>query len=135
MQKYNVELLSNVQNEIAIGLQDHINPIQFRNIWVQGSRIDNRHEAVLDRFRCVAPEKPMFSADSSWGVAYPPQMPEPLGPQCVNEEVRARRFKEVYHAAFSPRDFIGWGWRGWMDKWAIAEPDMQHGGLQDAFGK
>jgi hypothetical protein len=92
------------------------------------------HEAVMNRFRRVAPDKPMFSADSSWSVAYPPNVPSPLGPQCANEKVRARQFEEVYHAAFARHDFIGWGWCGWMDKWAVAEPDMQHGGLQDAFG-
>ena len=37
------------------------------------------------------------SADSSWGVAFPPEMPDPLSPQCANEQVRAKRFKAVYH--------------------------------------
>ena len=92
------------------------------------------HLAVMDRFRRVAPDTPIFSADSCWGVCEPPHMPDTLGPQCANQEIRAERFQEVYHAAFARPDFIGWGWCGWMDKWERAEPHMQHGGLQDAFG-
>ena len=93
------------------------------------------HAAVMDRLRRVAPDKPMFSADSSWAVPAPPRMPEPLGPQCATEEVRARRFDEVYRRAFARPDFIGWGWCGWMDMWEVSEPMMQHGGLQDPFGR
>ncbi len=93
------------------------------------------HLAVMERFRRVAPDVPMFSADSSWSVKDPPRMTDTLGPQCATYEIATRRMTEVYHAAFSRPDFIGWGWCGWMDKWDVAEPEMQHGGLQDAFGK
>ncbi len=64
-----------------------------------------------------------------------PDPPDPLGPQCANWEIGAKRMTEVYNNAFARADFIGWGWCGWMDKWESAEPHMQHGGLQDAFGK
>lgn len=93
------------------------------------------HVAVMDRFRRVAPDKPMFSADSSWSVKDPPRMPDTLGPQCATYEIAARRMSEVYRAAFARPDFIGWGWCGWMDKWESSEPNMQHAGLQDAFGR
>ncbi|MDG2167646.1 MAG: hypothetical protein P8L44_06935 [Opitutales bacterium] len=91
------------------------------------------HERVMDRFRRLT-NKPIFSADSSWSVPQPPEMPDPLGPQCANYEVAADRMEEVYNKSFARPDFIGWGWCGWMDQWESAEPVKQHGGLQDAFG-
>jgi hypothetical protein len=101
---------------------------------VYGATLED-HIAVMDRFRRIAPNRPMFSADSSWSVCDPPRMPDTLGPQCANHTIRAARFNEVYRAVFARPDFIGWGWCGWMDKWESPEPYMQHGGLQDAFGK
>ncbi len=92
------------------------------------------HIAVLDRLRRVALGVPVFSADSSWSVPQPPQMPDTLGPQCASYEIAGQRLTEVYHACFSRPEFLGWGWCGWMDQWARSEPHRQHGGLQDAFG-
>ncbi|MCP5113417.1 MAG: hypothetical protein GY953_21495 [bacterium] len=93
------------------------------------------HRLVLDRLRRLTGGMPVFCADSSWSVKDPPRMPDTLGPQCANFEIAARRMSEVYRAAFARPDFLGWGWCGWMDQWESAEPFMQHGGLQDAFGK
>ena len=91
------------------------------------------HQRILDRLKRLT-GKQLFSADSNWSVPQPPEMPDPLGPQCANYAVAAERFAEVYQQAFARPDFIGWGWCGWMDQWESAEPVKQHGGLQDAFG-
>ena len=77
----------------------------------------------------------MFSADSCWSVPDPPRMPDPLGPQCADHAVAARRMEQVFRSAFARPDFLGWGWCGWMDQRESVEPYMQHAGLQDAHGK
>ena len=91
------------------------------------------HQQVIDRLTRLT-DRPLFSGDSSWSVPLPPEMPDPLGPQCADFEVAADRFEDVYYRAFVRPNFIGWGWCGWMDQWESAEPVKQHGGLQDAFG-
>jgi len=98
-----------------------------------GATIED-HLLIMDRLRKVVGDVPVFSADSSWSVPQPPEMPDTLGPQCANYSVAADRMDEVYRAAYARPDFLGWGWCGWMDQWESAEPIKQHGGLQDAFG-
>ncbi len=93
------------------------------------------HRRVLDRLRLVGGGAPAFGADSCWSVPDPPRMPDPLGPQCADHAVAARRMEEVFRSAFARPDFVGWGWCGWMDQWESVEPYMQHTGLQDAHGK
>ena len=93
----------------------------------------DEHEQVINRLSRLT-GKPVFSADSSWSVPQPPHMPDPLGNQCASYEVAADRMEEVYSAAYARPDFIGWGWCGMMDNWAVSEPVKQHGGIQDVFG-
>jgi hypothetical protein len=93
------------------------------------------HMAVIERLHRIAPDRPLFSADTSWSVPDPETMPDTLGPQCANHAIRAERIREVFRATFSHPAFVGWGWCGWMDNWESAEPYMQHAGLQDAFGE
>ena len=116
-------------------------------------------ERLLDRFAHFGGGKPSYMGDSSINV--PNEiMPDPFGPQCVNQEVRAEVFKEVFYKSFARKDFVGWDWCGWMDLWAkdpdparaaraekaaiaaakaagrplrLRRRDPRHGGLQDPF--
>ncbi|MDP6041242.1 MAG: hypothetical protein QGG64_22020 [Candidatus Latescibacteria bacterium] len=89
-------------------------------------------EALLNRFERVT-GKAILHGDSSFSSPKE-NMPDPYGPQCVNQEVRARHFVESFYGAFSRPDFVGWDWCGWMDNWQAFKPGKQHSGIQDPFG-
>ena len=88
---------------------------------------------LLNRFQRIT-GKAAFHGDSSYSVPKK-EMPNPYGPHCVNQQVRAERFRESFQGAFARKDFVGWNWCGWLEYWAALRPDKQHSGVQDAFGK
>lgn len=90
-------------------------------------------ELLLDRFARIT-GKALFHGDSSYSVPKK-EMPNPYGPQCANQEVRAERFKESFNGAYARKDFVGWNWCGYVEYWAALRADKQHSGIQDAFGK
>jgi hypothetical protein len=66
-------------------------------------------------------------------------MPDPFGPRCANQSIRARAFKDAFYNCFARHDFVGWDWCGWMDLWVddpenLQARDPRHAGLQDPFG-
>ncbi len=80
-------------------------------------------------------EKPFFMGDSA--VNTPSRnIPDPYGPHCATQELRAERTQELLMNTFRRDDFIGWSWCGWLDQWHVGESPVykQHGGLQDPFG-
>ncbi len=91
-------------------------------------------ETLLDRWSGLT-DKPFFMGDSA--VAIPTRnVPEPYGPHCGTQELRAERTLELFTNAFARKDFVGWSWCGWMDQWHIGESPLwkQHSGLQTPFG-
>ena len=95
-------------------------------------------EDLLEQFRRCGGGKPVYMGDSSVNVPNP-NMPDPFGPQCANQDMRAEAFLELFENCFSRPDFVGWDWCGWMDLWVTDPDDLQahdprHAGLQDPFG-
>ena len=91
-------------------------------------------QTLLDRWSTFT-DKPFFVGDSA--VNTPSRnIPDPYGPHCATQELRAERAYELLTNAFRRKDFIGWNWCGWLDQWHIGESPVykQHGGLQDPFG-
>mgnify|MGYP001586340862 CR=1 FL=1 len=78
--------------------------------------------------------KPLFNGDSSYSVPYE-QMPNPYGPHCRDQRERAQRTLEFGRNAFARPDFVGWSWCGWMDGLKTNQPEKQHSGLQDPWGR
>lgn len=92
-------------------------------------------KTLLDRWTRLVPDKPYFMGDSS--VNTPSRhIPDPYGPHCNSQELRAERAEELLVNSFSRPEFIGWSWCGWIDQWHVGESPVfkQHGGLQDPFG-
>ena len=88
----------------------------------------------LDRWARVT-RKPFFNGDSSYSVPTP-EMPDPYGPHCKDQQERARRSLEFAESAFARPDFVGWSHCGWMDG-STSLPGQsfkQHAGLQTAMG-
>ncbi len=95
-------------------------------------------EPLMDMFRKYGGGKPCYVGDGSLNVPYE-NMPDPFGPHCANQEIRARKIKELFYNSFARYDMVGWDWCGWMDLW-VKDPanlqarDPRHGGIQDPFG-
>jgi hypothetical protein len=95
-------------------------------------------EPLLDQFRKYGGGKPCFVGDGSMNVANE-NMPDPFGPRCASQEIRARVFKEAFYRSFARYDFVGWDWCGWLDLW-VSDPDNlkardpRHAGVQDPYG-
>jgi agarase len=95
-------------------------------------------EPLLDQCRAYGAGKPCYLGDGSINVPNE-HMPDPFGPHCANQEIRARAFREACYGSFARNDFVGWDWCGWMDLW-ISDPenlkarDPRHAGVQDPFG-
>ncbi len=89
-------------------------------------------EMLLNRFERIT-GKAILAGDGCFAILKE-QMPDPYGPQCVNQEVRVNCFKEAFYNAFTRKDFVGWNWCGWLEYWQSYKEGKQHSGLQDPFG-
>ena len=126
----------------------------FDLIFFQKYTVWHDLEPLLNKFARFGGGKPSYMGDSSINVPNE-NMPDPFGPQCVNQEVRAEVFKELFYNSYARKDFVGWDWCGWMDLWArdpdpdraakaaaraagrqvrAGRRDPRHGGIQDPFG-
>ena len=93
---------------------------------------------IMELFRKHGRGKPCYVGDASLNVPTK-NMPDPFGPHCANQDIRASKVKELFYNSFARYDLVGWDWCGWMDLWAPDPDDLQaedprHGGLQDPFG-
>ena len=93
----------------------------------------DEYSHLLDRWSELT-GMPIFNTDSNFAVPYE-EMPNPVGPQCPDQETRANLFLDFATRAFSRPDFIGWHWCGWVDSWESWRGIQQHCGLQDPFGR
>jgi hypothetical protein len=91
------------------------------------------HRALLGR-AARATGMPQMNGDASLSTP-DPEMPNPLGPHYETQEDRAEAYTERMRSCFSRRDFLGWNWCGWMDRWERVQPMRQHSGIQDPFGR
>lgn len=95
-------------------------------------------EPLLDKFRKYGGGKPCYAGDSSMNVAKE-KMPDPFGPRCANQDIRAEAFREAFYKSYARYDFVGWDWCGWLDLW-VEDPDNlkgrdpRHAGVQDPYG-
>jgi agarase len=92
----------------------------------------DEYNHLLDRWSELT-GMPILNTDSNFAVPYK-EMPNPVGPHCKDEEMRAGLFLDMATRAFSRPDFIGWHWCGWVDSWQSWRKVQQHCGLQDPFG-
>lgn len=95
-------------------------------------------EPLMDLFRRYGGGKPCYVGDGSLNVPNE-NMPDPFGPHCATQKIRAQKVKELLYNSFARFDMVGWDWCGWMDLW-VKDPDNlqardpRHGGVQDPFG-
>jgi hypothetical protein len=100
--------------------------LQFYGNWHDVNSWVNRITTVTGQ--------PTLLGDGAFAVPYK-EMPNPLGPQCIDQETRARHFRETFYQVYARPDFVGWDWCGWMDRWEEVQPMRQHAGFQDPFGE
>lgn len=121
---------SDTPDEIVKLASKHMDLIfyQYYAFW------ENQH-ALVERWSKLT-DKPFFMGDSA--VSVPTRnIPDPYGPHCGTQELRAERTLEIFNNAFARKDFVGWNWCGWMDQWHVGETPQwkQHSGLQTPFGE
>jgi len=150
-------------NRMGLEVPDEIIALcgkHFDLIFFQKYTVWHDLEPLLNKFARFGGGKPIYMGDSSINVPNE-NMPDPFGPQCVNQKIRAEVFKKVFYSSYARNDFVGWDWCGWMDLWAkdpdqaraerfekaalaaaeatgqqirIGLRDPRHGGVQDPYG-